>query len=147
VEQSATTPTYKVTPNWYMEPIDDADEEVVLLTIDDAPDEHAVEMAETLDQLDVPAIFFVNGHFIQDDEGKEMLKQIDELGFPIGNHTMTHPDLTTLTEEEQKEEILEVNKLVEDAIGKKPKFFRAPFGKNTDYTEQLAEDEQMILMN
>src|SRR5699024_9983359 len=82
--------------NWYLKPLDDQDEEVALITIDDAPDDHAVEMAHTLDDLDVPAIFFVNGHFIDDKEGEEKLKEIDELGFPIGNHTMTHPDLTTI---------------------------------------------------
>lgn len=138
---------YQVSSDWSVKPMDDAEEKVVLLTIDDAPDEHALEMAKTLDGLDVSAIFFVNGHFIDDDEGKEILQEIDELGFPIGNHTMTHADLTTLSEDEQEEEILTVNELVEDAIGEKPKYFRAPHGKNTEYSEQLAEQEGMLLMN
>ncbi|MEI3607709.1 polysaccharide deacetylase family protein [Pseudogracilibacillus sp. SE30717A] len=138
---------YKVTPQWFVTPTDDANEKVVLLTIDDAPDEHAVEMAKTLKELDAPAIFFVNGHFLQDDEGRKQLQEINELGFPIGNHTMTHTDLTTINEEEQKEEISEVNRLVEEIIGEKPKFFRAPFGKNTDYSEKLVEEEGMLLMN
>src|SRR5689334_20439699 len=58
---------------WTVEPIDEADAEVVLLTIDDAPDQHAVEMAETLKEKGVPAIFFVNGHFLHTDEEKERL--------------------------------------------------------------------------
>ncbi len=138
---------YKVTPEWFVTPTDDANEKVVLLTIDDAPDEHAVEMAKTLKGLDAPAIFFVNGHFLQDEEGRKQLQEINELGFPIGNHTMTHTDLTTINEEEQKEEISEVNRLVEEIIGEKPKFFRAPFGKNTEYSEKLVEEEGMLLMN
>ncbi len=138
---------YKVTPQWFVTPTDDASEKVVLLTIDDAPDEHAVEMAKTLKGLDAPAIFFVNGHFLQDEEGRKQLQEINELGFPIGNHTMTHIDLTTINEEEQKKEISEVNRLVEEIIGEKPKFFRAPFGKNTEYSEKLVEEEGMLLMN
>lgn len=138
---------YKVTPEWVVTPIDDAKEKVVLLTIDDAPDEHAVEMAKTLNELDAPAIFFVNGHFLQDEEGRKNLQEINELGFPIGNHTMTHTDLTTISEEEQKKEISEVNRLVEEIIGEKPKYFRAPFGKNTDYSEKLVEEEGMLFMN
>lgn len=138
---------YKVTPEWFVTPTDDANEKVVLLTIDDAPDEHAVEMAKTLKELDTPAIFFVNGHFLQDEEGRQQLQEINELGFPIGNHTMTHTDLSTINEEEQKEEISEVNRLVEEIIGEKPTFFRAPFGKNTEYSEQLVKEEGMLLMN
>lgn len=141
--------TYEVNENWFVQPKDGEKEpeDVVLITIDDAPDEHAVEMAEKLDKMDVPAIFFVNGHFLKSDADKERLKKIDDLGFSIGNHTMTHPDLTTISEEEQKEEILGVNELVEDIIGKKPKYFRAPYGSNTDYTKKLAKEEDMLLMN
>ncbi|MEI3614248.1 polysaccharide deacetylase family protein [Pseudogracilibacillus sp. SO30301A] len=146
-DTEAKEAVYKVTPEWFVTPTNDANEKVVLLTIDDAPDKHAVEMAKTLKGLDAPAIFFVNGHFLQDEEGRKQLQEINELGFPIGNHTMTHTDLTTISEEEQKEEISEVNRLVEEIIGEKPKFFRAPFGKNTDYSKKLAEEEGMLLMN
>ena len=148
-KKEAVRATYEVDENWFVKPKDGEDdpEDVVLIMIDDAPDEHAIEMAEKLDRMDIPAIFFVNGHFLESDEEKEMLMKIDELGFPIGNHTMNHTDLTTISEKEQKEEILGVNKLVEDIIGKKPKFFRAPYGSNTDYTKELAKEEDMLLMN
>src|SRR5699024_7464792 len=96
-------PAYETNENWYLKPLGEQDVEVAVITIDDAPDDHAVEMAHTLDDLDVPAIFFVNGHFIDDKEGAEKLNEIDELGFPIGNHTMTHPDRTPISEEEQEE--------------------------------------------
>ena len=42
-----------------------------MLTIDDAPDKRALDMAKTLKDLDAPAIFFVNGHFIDTDEERE----------------------------------------------------------------------------
>ena len=132
---------------WSFRPIGDADPKAALLTIDDAPDKHALEMAKTLKQLDAPAIFFVNGHFIDTDEEKAVLKEIHEMGFPIGNHTMSHPNLKQIPEEAQREEILGVNEIVEQVTGEKPKFFRAPFGVNTDFTRQLAADEGMLLMN
>src|SRR5699024_4436189 len=81
----ATEAKYKVAENWSIVPIDDANEEVVLITIDDAPDEHALDMAKTLKDLDVNAIFFVNGHFLETNEEKEDLKEIHEMGFLIGN--------------------------------------------------------------
>lgn len=134
--------------NWSLEPIEDGiDENVVLLTIDDIPDKHSLEMAKILKKLDAPAIFFANGHFLHNEENKEMLRQIHELGFPIGNHTMTHPNLAEISEADQRAEILELNTLIEEIIGEKPKFFRAPHGVNTDFVRELVKQENMLLMN
>lgn len=150
VEESEETGSYVLnSETWSVVPADesDADSQVVLMTFDDAPDQHAVDIAETLYDHDVPAIFFVNGMYIEDEEGKEKLRDIHKMGFAIGNHTHTHPNLQTIPEDEQQEEIVHTNDLVEEVIGERPRFFRAPFGENTDYTRQVAAEEDMILMN
>lgn len=138
---------YKVSEVSSIVPLDDAEPQVALLTFDDAPDKHALEIAKSLKEADAPAIFFVNGHFLTTDDAKDTLKKIHDMGFAIGNHTYSHANLNDLTEEEIKEEILEVDEQVEEITGKKPAFFRAPFGENTDYSRQLAEDEGMTVMN
>ncbi|WP_231735267.1 polysaccharide deacetylase family protein [Gracilibacillus massiliensis] len=139
---------YELNEIWNLVPIEEGtNEKVVLLTIDDAPDGHALEMAQTLDQLDAPAIFFVNGHFLESEESKDVLRQIHEMGFAIGNHTYNHQRLSEVDEETQKQEILELSELIEETIGEKPKFFRAPNGVNTDYASALVEEEGMLLMN
>ncbi len=145
--EEVTAPMYEMDANWGFQPIGDADPKVVLLTIDDAPDKHALDMAKTLKELDAPAIFFVNGHFIETDEQKEVLKEIHNLGFPIGNHTKTHANLQEISEEEQREEIVSVSDAIEEAIGERPKFFRAPFGVNSDYSRAHVDEEGMLLMN
>ncbi len=132
---------------WGFEPIGEAKSDAVLLTIDDAPDEHAVEMAKTLKELDAPAIFFVNGHFMDTEEEKAKVKEIHDMGFEIGNHTMTHSDLKSLSEEKQREEIVKLNDMIEEVIGERPTFFRAPFGSNTDFSKALVKEEGMLLMN
>lgn len=142
------TRDYKINENnWSIEPIGDSNPKVVLLTIDDAPDQHALQMAKDLKALNAPAIFFVNGHFLDTPEEKEILKKIHDMGFMIGNHTYSHSSLKDLSPEKQKEEILSVSDLVETITGERPKFFRAPFGQNTDYSRQLAKEEKMSLMN
>nr|WP_255723331.1 polysaccharide deacetylase family protein [Sporosarcina sp. ACRSL] len=142
------TPLYELNPvTFAIEPIDEANPKVVLLTIDDAPDKRALDMAKTLKRLEAPAIFFVNGHFIATDEKKAILKEIYDMGFIIGNHTNTHPNLKTLSEEEQREEIIAVNDIVEEVTGERPVFFRAPFGVNTDFSKALVHEEGMQLMN
>ena len=135
------------TNNWKIEPVSDENAKVALLTIDDAPDEHALEMAEILKELDVSAVFFVNGHFIESEEKQAIVKQIADMGFEIGNHTYSHASLPSITEQEQEEEIKRVNSLVEKATGSKPRFFRAPFGQNTEFSKKIAEEEGMQLMN
>ncbi|MDL4841315.1 polysaccharide deacetylase family protein [Aquibacillus rhizosphaerae] len=141
-------PQYELIPeNWNLTPISDANEQVVLLTIDDAPDQYTLEMAKTLKSLGAPAIFFVNGHFLETDEEKEILKQIHEMGFSIGNHTYTHQKLDDVSEDKQKEEILSLSNRIEEIIGERPKFFRAPHGVNTDFVTNFVKEEGMLLMN
>jgi len=122
-------------------------EKVALLTYDDAPDKHAVEIAKVLEEHDAPAIFFVNGMYLTTDQGKKDLKTLHDMGFEIGNHTQTHANLQSLSEQEQHDEIMQTSDLIEEITGERPRFFRAPFGQNTDYSKQLAKEEGMALMN
>lgn len=148
VEDVSKEPQYRINSKTFsVEPIDDADEKVVLLTIDDAPDKYAVEMAKTLKDLGVKAIFFVNGHFIDSDEEKQVLKKIHEMGFPIGNHTWNHKKLPNLSKEEQRKEIVSLSDEIEKLTGERPNFFRAPHGLNTEYSKKVVAEEKMVLMN
>ncbi|MEC2159051.1 polysaccharide deacetylase family protein [Virgibacillus halodenitrificans] len=147
VSEEVKEPKYEVTEKASIVPIDSAEEKVVLITIDDAPDKYSLEMANKLKELNVNAIFFVNGHFIESEEGAQKLKKLHDMGFIIGNHTKTHANLKKITIEEQREEILSVSDRVEEIIGERPLFFRAPHGANTDYSRKLAAEEGMTLMN
>ena len=146
--EAVNDPAYYIAEDASVAPLEEGTEEnVVLLTIDDAPAEYTLEMAETLQRLDAGAIFFVNGHFLDTPEEEEALKQLHEMGFLIGNHTYNHPLIPDIPEEEQREEIVSLSDRVEEIIGERPKFFRAPNGMNTDYSEQVVADEGMVLMN
>lgn len=79
----------------------------------------------------------MNGHFLEKDENKAMLKVIHDMGFSIGNYTYSHVNLKELTEKEQEREIVKLNNLVEGIIGERPKYFRAPFGSKTDHSKKL----------
>lgn len=139
---------YQMTKNSDFIPLNETtNKNVVLLTIDDAPDKYAVEMAEILKKLDADAIFFVNGHFLESEEGKANLRKIHEMGFHIGNHTYNHQQLSVVDEATQQKEIVKLNDLIEEIIGEKPVFFRAPHGDNTDFAKELVKSEGMLLMN
>lgn len=147
-EVEETQPRYVLQSNNSVKPIAETDNDrVVLLTIDDAPQNYGVEMAKLLKEKDINAIFFVNGHFISNEAGREKLEMIYDLGFEIGNHTMTHPNLSEISEEKQREEIVNLNNLIEQITGERPRFFRAPFGVNTDTSRQIMKEENMQSMN
>ncbi|MFZ3588109.1 polysaccharide deacetylase family protein [Bacillus sp. DJP31] len=148
VKDTIQKPMYKINDaHWGVEPLENANDKVVLLTIDDAPDQYGLQMAEVLKEQGVKAIFFVNGHFIDSAEEKAILKQIYDLGFSIGNHTWNHKNLKNLSEEEQFQEIVKLSDEIEAITGARPSFFRAPFGANTDYARKLVKTEGMVLMN
>lgn len=151
VEMEETEYLYEINQNDIatVEVIDgvEANEQVALLTYDDAPDKYALDIAEVLAEHDAPAIFFVNGMYAENEEGREMLKEIYDMGFAIGNHTHTHPSLPSLSEEKQTEEIMKTSDLVEEITGERPRFFRAPFGQNTDHARKVVAEDGMILMN
>lgn len=146
--EPAVEPLYKVSEDWSIVPIkENVNEKAILLTIDDAPDEYALDMAKTLYDLNAGAVFFVNGHLLENEENRNIVKEIYDMGFIIGNHTYSHANLTELNEDEQLKEIVSVNDMIEEITGERPTLFRAPFGINTDFSKQVVQDEGMILMN
>lgn len=151
-ELENSEPQYTVNAgNSMIETIEQTDEQPVLLTFDDAPDEegssYSLEIAKTLQEKGHKAIFFVNGMYLKNDFGKDQIKQIYDLGFEIGNHTTNHPYLSTLDYEQTKEEIVETNDLIEEITGKRPRFFRPPFGDMGEFGQQVADEENMVSMN
>lgn len=140
-------PEYKMTDKFYVKPIADADPKVVLLTIDDAPEDHAVEMAKKLKKMDAKAIFYINKIYVDKGDGKKKLKKLHDMGFPLGNHTATHPNLSDLSKKEQRKELIPVYDQIEKITGEPVKFFRAPHGVNTDVSNNIAKKRDVLPMN
>lgn len=151
-EEKETTPAepqYAMDPsNFFIHSLDpENEEELVLLTYDDAPYGNSLEIADILEERDANAIFFVNGMYLEDEEGAATLKELHDRGFVIGNHTYTHatlPDYDTAT---QREEIVKTSDKIEEITGERPRFFRAPHGMMTDYSEEVVAEEGMMWMN
>ncbi len=141
---------YEIHPEIFsVVPLDSNDEEdeLVLLTYDDAPYGNSLEIADALDDQGVSAIFFVNGMYMEDEEGFKVVQELHERGFEIGNHTQTHLNLSEHPEDVQYEEIMKTNDLIEEATGVAPRFFRAPHGVMTDYSKELLDELDMTWMN
>lgn len=151
VEDETVTYEYQINPDIFtVQPIKDADTEVILLTFDDAPqppDSHTLEIAQTVKEKGANAIFFVVGQFLESEESRAIIKEVFDMGFEIGNHSYSHPDMSSISYEEQLEEIVATNDAIEEITGKRPRFFRAPYGMYNADTDAISTLENMTLMN
>lgn len=151
VEAEVVAYEYQINPDIFtVVPITDADTEVVLLTFDDSPqppDSQTLEIAQTVKEKGANAIFFVMGQFLESEESRKIIKEVSDMGFEIGNHSYSHPDMASISYEEQLEEIVATNDAIEEITGKRPRFFRAPYGSYNADTDAISELENMTLMN
>ena len=111
----------------------ETDKKVIALTFDAAWGADKTQgMLDVMEQYGAKGTFFLVGFWI--DKYEKETKAIAEAGFDIGNHSRNHLNMPKLSENEIKNEIEYVNDRVFDLTGKKPKYFRAPFG---DYSNKL----------
>ena len=89
---------------------------VVYLTFDDGPKQSTPELLELLEELDVPATFFMVGFAVR--AFPEYAFEIYEKGYAIGCHTMDHSSSGIKENPEQLESILRrFNEEVQKATG------------------------------
>lgn len=97
---------------------------------------------DILKEYNATATFFLVGFWI--DKYPEMVKAIDEAGMEIGNHSLTHPDLTTVSQEKLKEEIASVNQQIEKITNKPVKVFRCPYGAYNNNVVNMTMQEGLL---
>ena len=81
---------------------------------------------DTLKEKDVKAAFFCTMSYLKV-EPAEIARMINE-GHIVGNHTVSHPDCTTVSREKLAEEILGVHNYMRVNFGYSPEYFRFPTG-------------------
>lgn len=88
---------------------------------------------DVLKEEDVPAAFFVVGNYIEDNP--DIVCRMEREGHIVGNHTMTHPDMAAISDEEAfRKELSDLENAYKEATGKEmKKFYRPPQGI---YSEQ-----------
>ena len=83
---------------------------------------------DALKKHQAPATFFVVGNFIS--ENQDLIKRMESEGHIVGNHTMTHPDMSKIsTQESFQKELSGVEDIYKEITGKEmTKFYRPPQG-------------------
>lgn len=90
-----------------------------------------------LKEYNVPATFFVVGAWV--DKYPKSVKELYDAGNKIGNHSNTHPDMTTLTSSQIENELKSCNEKIKKVTGEEPTLFRCPYGAYDNKTLDTAE--------
>ncbi|MEO0248761.1 MAG: polysaccharide deacetylase family protein [candidate division WOR-3 bacterium] len=72
--------------------------------------------------------------------GAVELRKLAALGWEIGSHTMTHPDLTKLNQDNLRTELEDSKKLLEDTLGRRIRFLAYPFGRFNQRVKDAARE-------
>lgn len=136
---NATIDELKQYDTYYAE---DTEEKVIYLTFDAGYENgNTPAILDALKKHQVPATFFVVGNFVSDNP--DLIKQMVAEGHTVGNHTLTHPNMSKISSMESfTQELQGVEKLYEE-ITKTPmtKFYRPPQGIYS--TENLAMAKEL----
>jgi peptidoglycan/xylan/chitin deacetylase (PgdA/CDA1 family) len=115
----------------------------VLLTFDDGYADNYVHVMPILQELDFHATIFISpgttedGYFLNWDQIKEM----QQAGWDIQPHGMTHPHLPKLTAVQQAYEITEAKRQIEVQLGIQSQVFCYPYGERNAYTIKVLEEQ------
>lgn len=99
----------------------------IALTFDDGPSKYTGKILEILEKHKVQATFFVIGKHAA--QAPEWVKQIQNQGHTIGNHTYSHSYFFDFwSSRKMAADIAKANNMITKITGTTPQFFRPPYG-------------------
>ncbi len=116
--------------------VDCAQVPCLALTFDDGPNEVTPQVLAALERHHARATFFLIGIHVPGHE--ESLRRMHRDGDEIGNHSWSHPDLTTLPVAQIRQQVMQAQQVISNAGVPAPTLFRPPYGAlNTAVRSQV----------
>ncbi|MCI8293310.1 MAG: polysaccharide deacetylase family protein [Hespellia sp.] len=117
----------------------ETDEKKVALSFDAAwGNEDTKTILEILEKHQVHVTFFMTGGWVS--EYPDDVKAIQAAGHDLGNHSENHKNMSQLSDEEQKQELMKVHDRVKELTGEEMCLFRPPYGDYDDSVILNAKD-------
>jgi peptidoglycan-N-acetylmuramic acid deacetylase len=85
------------------------------------------KILDVLKENNVTAVFFITGHYLNTQE--DLVKRMIEEGHIVGNHTVNHKSLSDLSDEEIKNEVMNLHNALYEKFGYEMTYFRPPKGE------------------
>ncbi|HYO19704.1 MAG TPA: polysaccharide deacetylase family protein, partial [Dermatophilaceae bacterium] len=115
----------------------------VQLTFDDGPSPDFTPLIlGTLRAWGARASFFVLGSKVQ--QYPDLVRQMIGEGHQVGNHSWSHPHLTTLTRQQVRDELARTSAAIEDATGDAPMTWRPPY---EDWNDEVDAEAKRLGMS
>ncbi|WP_078413192.1 polysaccharide deacetylase family protein [Priestia abyssalis] len=100
--------------------------------------EYIPPMLETLKKHHVKATFFLEGRWVKNNP--DAAKMIVDAGHEIGNHSFSHPNMKTLSENQIKQELEKTNAVIQSVTGQTCQWFAPPSGSyRQEVVDQAAQ--------
>jgi peptidoglycan/xylan/chitin deacetylase (PgdA/CDA1 family) len=115
----------------------------VLFTFDDGPDlRNTPRLLDTLDELDVKAVFFLTASRLAGNgpwsvRNQELAREILRRGHVVGNHTVDHAQLPLLSDESVLSQVSEADAIFERTLGERTWLVRPPGGARSERVDAL----------
>jgi peptidoglycan/xylan/chitin deacetylase (PgdA/CDA1 family) len=100
------------------------------------PASYDAEIVNVLQQYNVPATFFMGGDWMRTHPDETQILAANPL-FELGNHSWSHPDLRTMTEDQISEQIVLTQDMLYKLTGRQSHLFRLPSGLSTELVLQV----------
>ena len=123
----------------------DPDKPMLALTFDDGPSAHTDRLLDIFAKHGGKGTFFVVGNLI--DSRKTTLRRIAAEGHEIGNHSWNHRQLTNLSDEEVKDQIMMTRAKIYDVAGVDCRIVRPPYGACNDSVRAVGAQMGVSFVN
>jgi peptidoglycan/xylan/chitin deacetylase (PgdA/CDA1 family) len=112
----------------------------IILSFDDAYDEHYHIVAPILTRFHLGGTFFIHTDWIgqYDCLTWDHTRHLASAGFEIGSHTRTHPLLTALDDRALRSELRDSRSMIARQLGTPPAIVAYPFGESDERVQQAA---------
>lgn len=118
--------------------IGNPEDKYVYLTFDNGYEAgYTAQILDTLKENNVKAAFFITAHYLN--TAPELVERMINEGHIVGNHTVNHPSMPDLDDNELKEEITKLHMAVYEKFNYEMKYFRPPRGEFSERTLALTK--------
>lgn len=115
-------------------------EQIIYLTFDEGYENgYTSSILDTLKDREVTAAFFVTMPYVK--QNPELVKRMIEEGHIVGNHTVNHPSMPEVTDNEKlKQEIMGLHDYIKENFDYEMHYLRPPKGEYSERTLKIAKD-------
>lgn len=104
------------------------DKKYVYLTFDEGYEAgYTDKILQTLNENEVKATFFITAHYLNTQP--ELVRKMIGEGHIVGNHTVNHKSMPTLSVDDIKKEVMNLHTAIYEKFGYEMKYIRPPMGE------------------